>query len=725
MRSYLKNLAFLAFVFILSCSGTPTQIERTNQNDPESETFTVEPVQNLSVNILEEKKIELVWTDTSIVPTHYVIQKRINTNSDFQTLDTLDADKKSFIDNSKEIDLHTSYLIYSIRKQQNDSIKTSVGINSGIDFGDLVTQTYSYNTDTTAIVFNWEFESDWPFTVIITTYDNDLEKDVVLDTLSNTNTYTTPAFERDFQDKFFDLKFFVSDINIDLENPYKRYSGLYHILDFIPEITNIEVVNEGKVVINWKDNSGFEDGFRILRSKGFNRNEAFEPIVIAELNANTTSFTDTQDPLTGYVIDGSGIERQVKTFYDIEVFKNNTKTGIYGYQVNFTPPNITLSVSDLTTESFKLQWSTNSLEKVSQFTLQASSNGNSFFDYKTFQNETFNSTESNLSTNSVHYFRVKSKTSKYSDRIALQYSSYLVEEANFPFTNSRNIRFSDSGNLIIVSKTFFSGDADSEDVGIFDINNNSTLYNDAPIAKPINGVDIDEENNLMALTSYENQLLTIYNFDTNAIEYNASLNVFDVEFGPENKFVYTNSARDEVYKVDLINKSLKSRKPPFSTTSSLRSISLSPTGDSIAYNSDGFFRLLNSSNFRPIEFSHVLDYGSTAQKVNFSKSGKYISNVSDFDKAEIHFTNPASRYLQTGAEHISISFNDKLYITAKGSLLRLFELSTKKQLLSHSFSGEVFDLRFSPSEELVAVGSANGLFLYRISAEKKWSLFEN
>ncbi len=710
---------------IPACSDAPTKIERDNPGDPEVFGFVLNPVQDISTSILEDKMIEIVWTDSSLVPTNYILRKKLRASDSYTPIDTLDAETRKFIDNSGEATEDTKYEIISLRKQESGEEVFSEGINSDIDFGNLVNQTYAYNSDSTAIVFNWEFNTDWPFTAVVTTYDNDLERDVVLDTLSNTNTYTTPAFERDFQDKFFDLKFFVSDINIDLENPYERYSGLYHILDFIPEISNIEIVNEGKVIINWEDNSGFEDGFRILRSKGFNRNEAFEPVVIAELDANTTSFTDTQDPLTGYVIDGSGIERQVKTFYDIEVFKNNTKTGIYGYQVNFTPPSISLSVSDLNTESFKLQWSTNSLEKVSQFTLQASSNGNSFFDYKTFQNETFNSTEANLSTNSVHYYRVKSKTSKYSDRIALQYSSYLVEEANFPFTNSRNIRFSDSGNLIIVSKAFFSGDADSEDVGIYDIKNNSTIYNDAPIAKPINGVDIDEENNLMALTSYENQLLTIYNFDTNTIEYNASINVFDVEFGPENKFVYTNSARDEVYKIDLINKSLKSRKPPFSNTSSLRNISLSPTGDSIAYNSDGFFRLLNSSNFRPIEFSHVLDYGSTAQKVNFSKSGKYISNVSDFDKAEIHFTNPASRYLQTGAEHISISFDDKLYITAKGSLLRLFELSTKKQLLSHSFSGEVFDLRFSPSEELVAVGSANGLFLYRISEDKKWSLFEN
>lgn len=709
---------------IQACSDAPTKIERDNLNDPEVFGFVLNPVQDISTSILEDKVIEVEWTDSSKVPTHYILKKKLRFSDNYIAIDTLNKDTRKFYDASGEITKDTKYEIISLRKQESGEEAFSQGINSGIDFGGLISSSHTYNADTTAIQINWELETKWPFIAVLSTIDVDVREDI--DTVINSNTITTPAFEKDFSERIYQVRLFISEVDLENNNTFKVVDGVYYLgMNFAPEITNVEVINESKVILNWEDNSSFEDGFRILRSKGFNRNEAFDPIVLAELDANTTSFTDTQNPFTGFVIDGSGIEREVKTFYDIEVFKNNTKTGISGYQVNFTPPTISLSVSDLTTESFKLHWSTNSPEKVSQFTLQASSNGNSFFDYKTFQNETFNSTEVNFPTNSVHYFRIKSKTSKYSDRIALQYSNYLDEEANFPFTNSRNIRFSDSGNLIIASKAFFSGDTDTEVVGIFDIKNNSTIYNDAPTGKSVNGVDIDEQNNLMALTSYENQLVTIYNFDTKTIEYNASINVFDVEFGPENKFVYTNSARDEIYKIDLINKSLKSRKPPFSTTSSLRSISLSPSGDSIAYNSDGLFRLLNSSNFRPIEFSHVLDYGSTAQKVDFSKSGKYISNVSDFDKAEIHSTNPASRYLQTGAEHISISYDDKLYITAKGSLLRLFELSSNKQILSHTFSGEVLDLLFSPSEELIAIGSSDGIFLYSISEDKKWSLFRN
>ena len=63
--------------------------------------------------------------------------------------------------------------------------------------------------------------------------------------------------------EFFELKFFLSNGNFDLENPYTRYGGEYFTMEFIPEITGIEIINESKVIINWEDNSGFEDGFQI------------------------------------------------------------------------------------------------------------------------------------------------------------------------------------------------------------------------------------------------------------------------------------------------------------------------------------------------------------------------------------------------------------------------------------------------------------------------------
>ncbi len=725
-----SNLLIFSFIYCLiaiftGCSKTPTSIERVNPNDPFNPDFTVNVVENFETEILADRLIQVSWKDTANYGTGYVIRKSVSGSiNDLEILDTLEIGDVNFTDTSENISFNTLYGISKIIEHENGLNESDTSYTK-IDFGDTNYLFSGLNADSNAVIVDWEFETLWPYTSIVYSYNESFN--IPVDTLYNgVSIYQSPTFELDFAERYYSVISRIDLTSTEEDEVVGRIAGGYYGgMEFAPEITSIEVVNEGKVIINWEDNSSFEDGFRILRSKSFDRTGSIDPVVIAEIDPNITSFTDTLNPLTGFALDGSGIEREVKTFYGIQAFKNETQSGSFGTEVNFTPPEITLSVSNLTEDSFELQWSTNSFEKVSQFTLQASSNGNSFYDYKTFQKGTTKSVENSFSTDSPAYFRIKTETSKYSNRVVLNHTNYLVEEQVFQFPNSRNIRFSDSGNLIIVSKAFFSGDTDTEKVGIFDIKNNSTLYNDAPIGKPINGVDIDEENNLMALASYENQLVTIYNFDTKAIEYNASINVFDVEFGPENKFVYTNSARDEVYKIDLINKSLKSRKPPFSTTSSLRNISLSPTGDSIAYNSDGFFRLLNSSIFRQIEFSHVLDYGSTAQKVDFSKSGKYISNVSDFDKAEIHSTNPSTKYFSTGAEHISISFNDKYFVTSNNSLLKLFELDSKTLVLSHHFSGEVLDLRFSPSEELIAVGSTSGLFFYSISEEKKWGLFQN
>lgn len=722
----LRSLLYIlcGFLMIQACSEAPTKIERDNPDDPEVFGFVLNPVQDISTSILEDKVIEVEWTDSSKVPTHYILKKKLRFSDNYIAIDTLNKDARNFIDESREITKDTKYEIISLRKQESGEEVFSQGINSGIEFGGFVSTSQNYNADTTAIIFNWEFETDWPFTVIITTYDNDLEREVVLDTLSNTNTYTTPAFEKDFQYKYFDLKFFVSNRNIDLEKPYKTYTGDYHILDFLPEITNIEVISEGKVVINWEDNTGFEDGFRLLRSKGVNRNSAREREVIAELGPNVTSYTDTLNPITGYARDEFGRESNIKTYYGILVYKNDTQTGTFGAEVQFTPPEVTMNISNMTSNSFRVSWSTTHSDKIDSFILQKSIDGKNFHDYKFFSKHSTEYIESSLNESYTHYFRIKTLTSKKSNTLAVKHSNYLIIENEFDFLNAHHLEFSDSGNLLISSNGFFSRN-DLTDVAVFDIQSLNKIYDTKPTGNPVTGIDIDEENKRIALSSGIENEVSVLDYEADTLVFQRSnIRAFDIEFSPSKRYIYTNSANGIVKKIELSSGNEIFSTSEFSTTSTIRALSVSPSGDTIAYNIDGLFKLLDK-NGNPINFSHVFDWGSTSSKIDFSKSGKYISNISAFNKAEIHITNPAQRYTHTGAEHITISFDDKFYMTAKSSLLRLFELNTNKQILSHSFSGEVLDLLFSPSEELIAIGSSDGIFLYSISEDKKWSLFRN
>ncbi|MEP6362722.1 MAG: hypothetical protein ABJ287_10065, partial [Balneola sp.] len=283
---------FCGLLMIPACSDAPTKIERDNPGDPEVFGFVLNPVQDISTSILEDKVIEVEWTDSSLVPTSYVLKKKIRASDNYIALDTLDKDTREFIDESGEITKDTKYEIISLRKQQSGEEVFSEGINSGIDFGDLISSSHTYNADTTAIQINWELETMWSFIAVLSTIDVDVREDI--DTVINSNTITTPAFEKDFSERIYQVRLFISEVDLENNNTFKIVDGGYYLgMKFAPEITNVEVINEGKVIINWEDNSGFEDGFQILRSQGSNRNDAGEPEGLATVPPNTTSFTDT------------------------------------------------------------------------------------------------------------------------------------------------------------------------------------------------------------------------------------------------------------------------------------------------------------------------------------------------------------------------------------------------------------------------------------------------
>lgn len=118
---------------IPACSDAPTKIERDNPDDPEVIGFALNPVQDISTNILEDKVIEVVWTDSSKVPTNYILKKRIRASDNYIALDTLDKDTRKFIDESGEFTKDTKYEIISLRKQESGEEVFSSGINSEID----------------------------------------------------------------------------------------------------------------------------------------------------------------------------------------------------------------------------------------------------------------------------------------------------------------------------------------------------------------------------------------------------------------------------------------------------------------------------------------------------------------------------------------------------------------------------------------------------------------
>ncbi|MBO6572280.1 MAG: hypothetical protein JJ958_07530 [Balneola sp.] len=714
-------------LMIPACSDAPTKIERDNPDDPEVIGFALNPVQDISTNILEDKVIEVVWTDSSKVPTNYILKKRIRASDNYIALDTLDKDTRKFIDESGEFTKDTKYEIISLRKQESGEEVFSSGINSEIDFGNLVSPTYTYNADTTAIIFTWEFDTDWPFSFIVTTYDNDLERDVVLDTLSNTNTYTTPTFEKDFQDKFFDLKFFVSDINIDLENPYERYSGLYHILDFIPEISNIKVINEGNVVINWEDNSGFEDGFQILRSQGLNRNHAGEPEVIATVPSNTTSFTDTLNPIKGYVEDENGGEYLYKTYYGILAYKNETKTGSFGTEAKFTPPEVSMNLGNTNSTSFLVDWFTSDRDKIDSFILQKSYDGINFNDYKIFDKLSTSSWEQNLNKDGIHYYRIKTKTSKVSNVIAAKHSISLEEIEYISYPGIQSFRLSDSGDFIVATKGSRVRRSDDKKILVLDTNNFGVVYEGEPTSYSYTGVDIDENNTLLALASSHSNNLTLFNYNSKSEIFRINdVQIFDIELDPTNKFAYSNSLYAKVNKFSLSSQQILLQQEESNYYGDPKNISVSPTGDTVAINFLNKFKFYNDS-LATIPYPFVDQPYNSSNGVKFTYSGKLIHSIYQYNFGVI-LNLATNEYLRLQSSDISINYDDTFLVTKnsgtnRNRILSLVNLAQKELIHTQLVDSEIIQIEFLPAKNQLIIVTSRGIYKFLVQTIEQWHEF--
>ncbi len=705
---------------IPACSDAPTKIERDNPGDPEVFGFVLNPVQDISTSILEDKVIEVEWTDSSLVPTSYVLKKKIRASDNYIALDTLDKDTREFIDESGEITKDTKYEIISLRKQQSGEEVFSEGINSGIDFGDLISSSHTYNADTTAIQINWELETMWSFIAVLSTIDVDVREDI--DTVINSNTITTPAFEKDFSERIYQVRLFISEVDLENNNTFKIVDGGYYLgMKFAPEITNVEVINEGKVIINWEDNSGFEDGFQILRSQGSNRNDAGEPEVLATVPPNTTSFTDTLNPFIGYTRGPFGGESLKKSYYGILAYKNDTQTGSFGAELVIDIARPELSIQNSTTSSVTLTWDTDSRDLVKNYILERKINEGSFLTYKTVDPNVNQFTDTQIDTSNTYTYRIKSLTSRYSESVQIGFVGSPVQVDFYDLNGANHIKFSKSENLITASLE------NDTRIAIVDISAGNVIYSKSVSQSYLSGPSIYEPENLIGYYSTEDGLFTVKDFETDTTVFNLKnpLGRFPgfvtSIFSEQDNSLYMMAGRSELKKFDLTTKQVVFSKPAFGPTYTIREFDLSPNQDSVVFNYRGSFQLIDSEG-NSLNFSPSIPSNSDARKVRFSPSGKYISLISGFNEGYIYNAKTKDQIRSLSTEAISFSHNEKYLATIKHKLLNILDFDSMNLKITKAFNSAVLDVKFSSKENILFVSTKyNGIFKFKITDNKTWS----
>lgn len=730
--SNISPFILLSLLLLLSCSKVPTAFERDNPNDPDNPTFEIPSPLNFQTQILSDRKIQLVWEDTINYITGYIVEKSLNGES-FLPLDTLESSIRSYIDESGNVLQTTRYSLTAFRVGSDGKRKSSDSKFVYIDFGTIINSNVSYNSDTTAINFNWDFQNLWPFVSVV--YDDSLTP---IDTLfSGANSYTTPAFEKDFSEFTYTIKSYSSIEEASANNPIGQIEGGYFgNMEFLPQITDVTVIDEGTVVINWNDNSSFEDGFQILRSKGFNRITAGEPEVIATLEPNQTSYIDTLNPLDGYQNNSFDGQSLSKTYYGIRATKNDTQTGIFGEEIFIDLPTPELELINSDKNSIILAWpnaqSWSAKEKslAKNFVLQRQVDKGIFQDYKILPKSIFEYRIDDLDPVLQYSFRVKTLTSKHSNLISASYFNKLVEEQFYELPSAHHIDFSNSGKLFTTTKRYSSSSADWG-MKIIDSQGGTILY--SKNKNGITGSDIAENLNWVGYFSLDENFIynyIIFDFKTDTLvreiknPFNGYTNYPVSKFSPSEDSFFILGGRSYIKGITIQDFAEIFFNPSSGPTSTPRELDLSATSDTIAYNISDTFQLINNTG-KSLSFTPTLGFGRLSHSVRISPLGNYIGLVSDFDNCIIFdLKSKQEVFRDLRAETISFSFDEKYFSTSKFNVLKIHDLQSKVHKTSIFFNSEIVEVKFSPSENILLVAtSQEGIFQFSISDEKSWGRF--
>lgn len=713
-----SNLLIFSFIYCLitiftGCSKTPTSIERVNPNDPESSDFDLENSQNMKTEILDNSTIRISWEDSVLYADYYILRKSLNSSTEFSIIDTIDIDTKEYFDSSGEITLETRYSISNQRQQKSGDVISSDTLFAEIDFGKLnASAVIPTNSDSSRVQFSWDFNNNWPFIGVVHYKNDENSAEVAIDTLYELDNYTTPKFEIDFKYRNYELKFYVSEIDLLNGDVYEKYSATYDgTSEYAPVITDVNIVNESEIIISWSDNSTFEEGFQVLRSQK-NNNDISSYDVIATLANNETVFKDTLNPFNSYSVP----DNQTEVKYGIRAFKGNSSSADIGTRAQIPTINPKMRLSGITGDSFELTWSSES-DYVKQYILQLSTNGIDYVDFETFSKEVFSFTSSSTDyESSVLYFRIKTSTSKPSSSIGLSTTPELIEEASFAFEKSRHFRFSESGNLIAVSR---GSPFNPLDLGvlIYNLNSNSIIYSKDLLNASIHGIDINESKKRIAVASSTKRSVAVYDYEADTLMYiKNNFSVYDVHFSPDANSIYTNSTRGNFSKHDLLtNNDVFTLSDGVATSqSNIRQLSVSPTGDSIAYNVNGFLNLSDSLG-NLIGFNNPTNIDDISQDVRFSTKGTYLSLTNRTLGAYIYKAKTNSRYFEFDSRYVSINYNETLVFAGDAYELYLLDLENRKHISTYIFDELITNVAFSPKENIVAVGTSSGIKIYSLS----------
>ncbi|SMG30737.1 Por secretion system C-terminal sorting domain-containing protein [Marivirga sericea] len=225
--------------------------------------------------------VDLTWIDNSDNETGIVVNRRVSTESDFVSLDTLGVDVTTFTDTSIESNKIYYYSVYALNGLTNSDRSNEINV---LTYPSVPVAGDATQINGSSFVARWSTEGE-SVEYLLDVTQNDFETTLEEYTL---RPVADTAITIEGLSSSTEYKFRVKAKNTSGISDYSNVI-VVNTLDVAPaapsELTSI--LNESAVLLTWTDNSANESSFEIERAVGEGDFQA-----LTSVDSNTTGYTD-------------------------------------------------------------------------------------------------------------------------------------------------------------------------------------------------------------------------------------------------------------------------------------------------------------------------------------------------------------------------------------------------------------------------------------------------
>lgn len=413
----------LVLLLVAGCNTGP-EFERTNENDPGSDTYKPDAPSFQDREITEEKHVILRWNDRTDFEDGYLIEKKLAETDTFSVVDVVSSDIITYTDSSLSLTATTSYRISPFVYDENGEIDeisknyaNSISLNLNEmgelklrDLGEEIRIEWEKNLEYfDAITFgyievgNSSGETIWADTISV--HDSPVAE--LNDTKTNHIDIPTTAFQYDI---------IVQAHLLDPGNSYSTFSTSEERIKVnSPIYENKTFEDEETLLIEWSSAVPDVESYEIY--KGSFANPYRQGELVATLPGDVLQYRFEQTFEDGNQLNFGirGIKYGVKSYL---------KVGYAPFRMKRLE-NFRLTPQE---NSVQLNWDIpeNPEQPYTRFILERSVGGKDNFEvYAELPTDAIEFTDNNITKSNIYYYRIRSASSDYTDIIGVGYITGL------------------------------------------------------------------------------------------------------------------------------------------------------------------------------------------------------------------------------------------------------------------------------------------------------------